>query len=78
RHSVDTEHPSSAFALSRLTSDGLLAHVPMGVFRDVSRPTYDDMVRGQVSAAVEAAGGPATDADLAALLAGRDTWTVGG
>ena len=34
-----------------------------------------DMVRGQVSAAVEAAGGPATDADLAALLAGRDTWT---
>jgi len=24
----------------------------------------------------EAAGGPATDADLAALLAGPDTWTV--
>ncbi len=78
RHSVDTEHPSSAFALSRLTSDGLLAHVPMGVFRQISRPTYDDMVRGQVSAAVEAGGGAATDADLASLLAGRDTWTVGG
>jgi 2-oxoglutarate ferredoxin oxidoreductase subunit beta len=78
RHSVDTEHPSSAFALSRLTSDGTLAHVPMGVFRQISRPTYDDMVRGQVSAAVDAGGGAASDADLAALLAGRDTWTVGG
>ncbi|MGB4809421.1 MAG: 2-oxoacid:ferredoxin oxidoreductase subunit beta, partial [Candidatus Phosphoribacter baldrii] len=78
RHSIDTEHPSSAFALSRLTSDGTLAHVPMGVFRQISRPTYDDMVRGQVSAAVDAGGGPATDADLAGLLAGRDTWTVSG
>jgi 2-oxoglutarate ferredoxin oxidoreductase subunit beta len=36
------------------------------------------MVRGQVSAAVDAGGGAASDADLAALLAGRDTWTVGG
>jgi len=75
-HAVDTEHPSSAFALSRLTFDGTLAHVPMGVFRSVTQPTYDDMVRGQVQAAVDAAGGPATDADLTALLAGHDTWSV--
>ena len=34
------------------------------------RPTYDDLVRAQVAVAVDAAGGgPATDADLAALLA---------
>jgi len=48
----------------------------VGVFREVSRPTYDDLVRAQISEAEEKAGGPASDADLAALLAGRDTWTV--
>jgi 2-oxoglutarate ferredoxin oxidoreductase subunit beta len=53
-----------------------MAHVPIGVFRSVSRPAYDDMVRAQVDSAREGAGGPATDDDLAALLAGNDTWTV--
>jgi 2-oxoglutarate/2-oxoacid ferredoxin oxidoreductase subunit beta len=47
------------------------------VFRSVSRPTYDDVVRQQVSDAVGKAGGPASDDDLAALLAGSDTWRVG-
>ena len=32
--------------------------------------------RAQVRAAVDTAGGPAADADLADLLRGRDTWTV--
>ena len=54
-----------------------MTHVPMGIFRNVARPTYDDLVRAQVEAAVDTAGGPATDADLDALLHGRDTWTVG-
>jgi hypothetical protein len=44
--------------------------------RQVERPTYDDLVRGQLDAAIAAAGAPATDADLAALIAGKDTWTV--
>jgi 2-oxoglutarate ferredoxin oxidoreductase subunit beta len=50
--------------------------VPIGIFRSVSRPTYDDLVRDQVEAAVGGAGGPATDDDLSALIAGTDTWTV--
>ncbi len=75
-HRVDAPHPSSAFALSQLTSDGDLSHVPMGVFRMVARPTYDDQVRGQVTTAIDDAGGPATAADLEALFAGHDTWTV--
>ena len=54
-----------------------MTHVPMGIFRNVARPTYDDLVRAQVDAAVDTAGGPATDADLDALIHGRDTWTVG-
>jgi 2-oxoglutarate ferredoxin oxidoreductase subunit beta len=65
-----------AFALSRL-SDQDLTHTVTGIFRNVSRSTYDDAARAQVSAAVDTArarGG----ADLQALLRGRDTWTVVG
>ncbi|MFC5380764.1 2-oxoacid:ferredoxin oxidoreductase subunit beta [Aquipuribacter nitratireducens] len=74
-HDPAADDPSAAFALSRL-DDTAMGHVPLGVFRSVQRPAYDDLVRAQVDAAVSAAGGPATDADLDALLAGQDTWTV--
>ena len=40
-----------------------MAHVPVGVFRSVERPTYDDLVRTQVVDAAGAAGGPASDGD---------------
>jgi 2-oxoglutarate ferredoxin oxidoreductase subunit beta len=74
-HDAHAADPSQAFALSRL-DDRSMAHVPVGVFRSVSRPTYDDLVREQVGTAVARAGGEASDADLAALLAGSDTWTL--
>jgi len=44
------------------------------LFRSVTRPTYDDSLREQVASART---GVVTDADIDALLAGRDTWTVG-
>ncbi len=75
-HDAHADDPVSAFALSRLDSTSM-AHVPVGVFRDVDRPTYDDLVREQLTSARDAAGGPATDDDLAALLRGTDTWTIG-
>ena len=74
-HRVDADDPSTAFALSRLDDESMV-HVPMGVFRAVQRPTYDDQVRAQVDAATASGGGPATDQDLARLLHGRDTWAV--
>jgi len=74
-HDARTPDPSVQFALSRL-DDPTMMHVPIGVFRAVSRPTYDDMVRAQVSSAVEGADGAASDEDLARLLAGPDNWTV--
>ena len=74
-HDAGAEDPSQAFALSRLDTPEM-THVPMGIFRSVSRPTYDDGVWAQIRAAVDTAGGPATDDDLASLLRGRDTWTV--
>ncbi len=71
-HDVSAEDPSAAFALSRLDSPDL-AHVPMGIFRNVSRTTYDDALREQIASART---GEITDADIDALLAGRDTWQV--
>ncbi len=76
RHDPSADDPSQAFAISRLDGPDM-THVPMGIFRSVDRPTYDDGVRAQVRAATDTAGGPATDDDLDALLRGRDTWTVG-
>ena len=73
-HDAHAENPAYAFALSRL-SDQDLEHTVMGIFRQVSRPTYDDAVRDQVSAA--RGDSPHTPADLQALLRGRDTWVVG-
>src|SRR5205085_2502677 len=64
-HDAHAADPSAAFALSRL-DDREMAHVPVGVFRSVARPTYDDLVREQVDEAVERAAGPAGDDDLAA------------
>jgi 2-oxoglutarate ferredoxin oxidoreductase subunit beta len=71
-HDANATDPSYAFALSRLTGSDL-AHTVTGVFRSVSRPTYDDQARAQVQAAKDA-----KPADLQALLRGKDTWTVAG
>ncbi|WP_134774034.1 2-oxoacid:ferredoxin oxidoreductase subunit beta [Ornithinimicrobium flavum] len=75
-HDPGQEDPSVAFALSRL-DDPSMQQVPMGIFRQVQRPTYDDAVRAQVREAVEE-GGSAGPEGLDALLRGRDTWTVDG
>ena len=56
--------------LSRLTRDTVGA-TPIGVFRDVERPVYDDLMDDQLRAASEQKEG-----ELGALLAGGDTWTI--
>jgi 2-oxoglutarate/2-oxoacid ferredoxin oxidoreductase subunit beta len=76
-HEAGADDPSSAFQLSRL-DDPTMAHIPMGIFRNVSRPTYEDLVHAQIDDVVTAAGGSASDADLEKLLQGSDTWTVAG
>jgi 2-oxoglutarate ferredoxin oxidoreductase subunit beta len=70
-HDAHAENPAAAFEISR-ADDGTMSHVPVGIFRQVARPTYDDLVREQIGAARMKHG----DDDLAALLAGSDTWTV--
>jgi 2-oxoglutarate ferredoxin oxidoreductase subunit beta len=70
-HDERAEDPSLAFALSRLAS-GPHEPTPIGVFRAVERPTYGELLDGQIAAAI-AKEGPG---DLAALLRSGPTWQV--
>ena len=71
---VTATEPAYAFALSRLPGEDL-RHTPIGVFRAVSQPCYDDLVRGQIDdAKTKVTGTP--EAELTALLNAGDTWTI--
>src|SRR6201996_393080 len=72
-HDAHADDSAYAYALSRL-SDQNLDHTVLGIFRNVSRPTYDDAARSQVNAARSSTPFDATA--LQSLLRGRDTWTV--
>jgi 2-oxoglutarate ferredoxin oxidoreductase subunit beta len=69
-HNPGLVDPAYAFALSRI-GDQNLSHTPIGILRNVSRPTYDDQARAQVTQAQQAKA-----PDLQSLLLGKDTWTV--
>jgi 2-oxoglutarate/2-oxoacid ferredoxin oxidoreductase subunit beta len=71
RHDAHRENPSLAFALSRLAQSPT-GPVPIGVFRQVSRPTYGQGMQAQIDHAVDETG----RGDLQRLLLGEDTWTV--
>ncbi|MFE0675834.1 2-oxoacid:ferredoxin oxidoreductase subunit beta [Streptomyces sp. NPDC058867] len=70
-HDAHAASPTTAFALSRLADPDTLHHTPIGVFRDVERAVYDTTMADQLDAAVEQNG----KGDLAAVLAGSDTWS---
>ena len=67
-HAVD---PSQQFALSRLTGD---THgvTPIGVFRDVDVPSYDEELNTQIDRAKARQG----EGDLMSLIAGKETWSI--
>jgi 2-oxoglutarate/2-oxoacid ferredoxin oxidoreductase subunit beta len=73
-HDAHNPDPSTAFALSRLTDAGVLHRAPIGIFRDVDRPTYDDQARQQIATAREGEDDP--QLALAGLISGPDTWTI--
>ena len=70
-HDPNRPDPAIAFALSRL-SHGPYGPTPLGIFRDVSRPTYEGQMHAQIDAAKEKNG----EGDLARLIASQGTWTV--
>lgn len=76
-HDAHDPDPSTAFAISRLTDAGYLNRSPIGIFRQVDRPTYDDQARAQVATASEAAAAQGSPEErLTALINAGDTWTI--
>ncbi len=73
-HDATVPEPAYAFALSRLPNLDL-RHTPIGVFRKVSRPSYDDLVRDQITLAEEKRT-RTPEEELAALLNSGDTWSI--
>ncbi len=69
-HDEALAEPSLAYLLSRMHYPEFPE--PMGVFRAVERPIFEDLVMGQVHSAVKSKG----KGDLAALLASGETWKV--
>jgi 2-oxoglutarate ferredoxin oxidoreductase subunit beta len=74
-HDAHNPDPSTAFAISRLTASDYLHQAPIGIFRQVERPTYDDGARAQIAEARTKVLGP-PDHQLAALIGAGDTWIV--
>jgi len=70
-HDAHATDPTYAFGLTRLSHPETLQDTPIGVFRDIKRPSYDRLVQDQIAKAQEGGVG-----DLASLLAGKDTWQV--
>jgi 2-oxoglutarate ferredoxin oxidoreductase subunit beta len=71
-HDTHAKDPGLAFALSRLSNPRTLSNTPIGVFRDIARPSYDRLLVDQMED-VLAKKGPG---DVQALLTGSDTWNV--
>jgi 2-oxoglutarate/2-oxoacid ferredoxin oxidoreductase subunit beta len=69
-HDAHAPEPAHAFALSRMTQE-VIGATPMGVFRSVERPVYDELMAEQISVARGKGEG-----ELAALLGSGDTWSI--
>ncbi|HZR13935.1 MAG TPA: 2-oxoacid:ferredoxin oxidoreductase subunit beta [Acidimicrobiia bacterium] len=70
-HDAHRADPTVAFALSRL-ADQPTVPTPVGVFREVARPTYEGEVQRQLAAAQDRDG----PGDLRALVEGNNVWDV--
>ena len=70
-HDERAENPSQAFALARMSVE-IDGKLPLGVFRAVEQPVYDELMAGQIEQAIEERG----EGHLEALLHSGDTWTI--
>ncbi len=74
-HDAHAANPEVAFALTRLADPTSLRTTAIGIFRDVHRASYDDLLHEQIADAVDDQGPGGLDA-LEELIAGKDNWTV--
>ena len=72
-HDVHLKDPSVAFMLTRMEyhESGEFPQ-PVGIFRDVERPTYEDLLADQINVAVSKSG----PGQLEKLIYSGDMWTV--
>ena len=70
-HDPATPDPSQAFAISRLTGESA-GVTPIGVFRSVDAPVYDEGLGAQIAQAQAKQG----KGDLMGLLHTGETWTI--
>jgi 2-oxoglutarate ferredoxin oxidoreductase subunit beta len=70
-HDASATGSSLAFALSRVTQ-ATHGGTPVGIFRNVERAVYDDLMAEQIETATAKRGA----GDLAALLRSGETWTI--
>ena len=70
-HDEKSDQPSLAFMLAQMRHPEFPE--PMGIFRCVERPTYDEEVEIQLNSAIQKQG----EGDLESLFNSGDTWTVG-
>ncbi|MCI0659669.1 MAG: 2-oxoacid:ferredoxin oxidoreductase subunit beta [Acidobacteria bacterium] len=69
-HNEHAPEPNLSYILGRMQYPEF--PVPMGVFRAVERPTYEEMLAGQISAAIQTKGA----GDLEKLLNSGETWFI--
>lgn len=69
-HDIHDPEPNLANLLARMDYPDF--PVPLGVFRSVAKPTYDELMEAQVQDAISRSG----DGDLERLLNSGDVWTV--
>ena len=73
-HDETAVDPSWAYLLSRMDPQAGFP-VPLGVFRRVTRDTYENLMTRQIEESRKKSG-PGSASELQALLTGEDTWTV--
>lgn len=71
-HDAHLDDPTYAFGLTRISHPETLQDTPIGVLRDIKRPSYDRLMREQLDQVI-AKDGPG---DLAKLILGKETWEV--
>ncbi len=69
-HNENDPEPNYAYILTQMEYPAM--PVPFGIFREIVKPTYDEMLETQVQEAIKKKG----RGDLKDLIYGADTWTV--
>ena len=72
----DVAHPGQVALVEQCLPDRSIEIGPQPSLGLVGIPVRTEQVRAQVAGAVARQGGRVDDDDLAALIAGKDTWTV--